>query len=193
MIIVGIMMRQRGIQPFRHLGMPHKLTRTETLKRDIEEKPKANEGKEEPAINSSEASSTTPEKVHKKKHSPKRSSESSSKHSTNSSGASSTKHSPKKETTLPLYTASTHWDLFSTKEDTMRLYGVSQEHLDKLVEQYKTEQKYEIETAPTTLTFNLDKWEQATDSMQDSMRNITVQTKPYEFGLVDSLYKEGEY
>ena len=173
-IVVMMLMRNNGIQPFRRLNMPTGLSRTETVRKDIEEQPKAVETPKEQVETTPKTTPKRSPKHSKKSRTPKRSSK-------------------PEEPQLPLYTVDTHWDLFSTKEDTMKLYGVSQQELDKLVEQYRKDQKYEIEAAPTTLTFNLDKWERATDAMQDSMRNVVVQSKPYEDGLVDMLYKEGEY
>lgn len=88
--------------------------------------------------------------------------------------------------------APTVWDLLTPKEDTMREYGVTQAELDELVAQYRRDHAYDVEAAPRTLTFNVDKWEDAMGSMQDSMANSVVERRYYEDGLVDALYKEGE-
>ena len=202
-IAVCIVMRMQGIQPFRHLNMPNRRSRTETIRRDIEEKPKATEeprpkttemrpkdSVEEPTAPSFDTRIIAEEAVYDGLDSPVSDSSSVEEEETPKVSRRATH---RVHSNLPVYKAATHWDLFTPKEDTMRLYGVSQDELDKLVEQYRKEQKYEIEAAPTTLTFNLDKWERATDAMQDSMRNVIVQPKPFEDGLVDMLYKEGDY
>jgi hypothetical protein len=102
------------------------------------------------------------------------------------------RHQEERKETVTSIKGETIWDLFTPKEDTMREYGVTQEEMDGLVEQYRKEHSYEVEKAPTTVNFSVEKWERATDATQDSMRNLTVARKPYEDGLIDALYKEGD-
>jgi hypothetical protein len=85
-----------------------------------------------------------------------------------------------------------YWDLFTPKEDTMREYGVTEDELAALVEQCRKEGAYEVEKAPTTLHFNMAKFEEANDAMQDYMDGAFVHRRSYEDGLIVQLYREGE-
>jgi hypothetical protein len=93
---------------------------------------------------------------------------------------------------VPVLVGESIWDIMTPKEDTMREYGVTQAELDELVAAYRGEHAYEVEKAPTTLTFSMDRWERANDTMQDAARNSVVERRPYEDGLVTALYRDGE-
>jgi hypothetical protein len=93
---------------------------------------------------------------------------------------------------VPVLVGESIWDIMTPKEDTMREYGVTQTELDELVAAYRSEHAYEVEKAPTTLTFSMDRWERANDTMQDAARNSVVERRPYEDGLVTALYRDGE-
>jgi hypothetical protein len=175
-IVAWILVTIHGIQPFTRLAHSKPLdakTKIETLKEDL--KHKAN------ADNSTEILDA---KIEQAKFNAKH----------NVQNAKPTTNDAKKEhkdhvTTLR---GESYWDLLTPKEDTMREYGVTQQEFDALVAQYRKEHTYEVESAPTTLTFSVDKWEEANNLMRDSMRNIVVEKRPYEDGLIDQLYKEGD-
>jgi len=78
------------------------------------------------------------------------------------------------------------FSIFSPKENTMALYGVSPSELKAMVKQYRAEHKYEVPSAPSTLTFNIGKWEKAQDKMRDE-HTYTPQRRDEEFGLVRSI------
>lgn len=81
--------------------------------------------------------------------------------------------------------------IFSPKENTMELYGVTPEQLKAMVKEYREEHKYEVPVAPSTLTFNINTWEKAQDKMRDQ-HTFTPVRRDEEFGLVRSILDEEE-
>lgn len=79
------------------------------------------------------------------------------------------------------------FDVFTPKENTMDLYGVTEEQLRQMVKQYREEHKYEVPKAPSTLTFNINKWEAAQERMRDSNGYIPKMNRDSDFGLVYNL------
>lgn len=78
------------------------------------------------------------------------------------------------------------FDTFTPKENTMELYGVTPEQLKAMVREYRAEHKYEVPTAPSTLTFNINRWEKAQDKMRDE-HTYTPARRDEDFGLVYSI------
>lgn len=92
-----------------------------------------------------------------------------------------------------LLTSETHFDLFTPKEDTVKLYGVTKSELDRLVDEYRREHTYEVEKAPTTLTFNLSRWEEVNDEAQETAANSVVEVRDYQESLVETLYRQESF
>lgn len=76
------------------------------------------------------------------------------------------------------------FDIFSPKENTLELYGVTDDELRAMVKQYREEHKYEVPVAPSTLTFNINKWEKAQEKMRVSAGYIPQMKRDTELGLI---------
>jgi len=199
-VIIVLLMRANGVQPFKRMSQTKvapplqeaKKTNKEKLRNDVFNKQAL--GNDTKASQSTKLSATD-ERLEaaqvnrnlntKKKHSKKRSS------SINKPNKPSTLRTGEDEVPVVL-TGETVWDLLTPKEDTMREYGVTEDELNRLVDEYREEHTYKVEKAPTTINFDMEKWDRATDIMQESMKHSVVERKPYEDGLIDALYKEGE-
>jgi len=84
----------------------------------------------------------------------------------------------------------TYFDLFTPREDTMKLYGVTQVELDRLVEEYRREHTYIPDKAPNTLTFNLDRWERSIEDMHDKAANNIPEVRDYQESFIEKLYRQ---
>ncbi len=193
-VIVVLLMRNNGVQPFKRMGNTQLATSKPKLTENKENKnieKLRNDIAKKDSLDAPQSSTDTRleaaqvnKKLNTKKTKKSKRESSKTQHSTEAKQAS--------DEQPVLFTGETIWDLLTPKEDTMREYGVTEEEMNRLVEAYRKEHKYTVEKAPTTINFDMERWERATDVMQDSMKHAIVEKKPYEDGLIDALYKEGE-
>lgn len=83
------------------------------------------------------------------------------------------------------------FDIFTPKEDVMEKFGVTEEQLRQMVKQYREEHKYEVPKAPSTLTFNINTWEEAQERMRKNASHLPQPKRDTELGLIYNLQVDG--